>query len=302
MTQDLSYIIITPAYNEQANIAQTIQSVITQTIKPLCWVIVDDGSTDKTSAIIKKYKADYNWIKYIYRSKIASQSYYASNVLAIAEGLKAVQSLQYKYLAILDADITLPNDYYQNIFNRMTAGDKIGIASGVYKDNLGNGNFRKILNDRRSTPKGIMVFTKECFEDIGGFIPAKYGGEDTIACFTARMKGYKVWSYDDIEAIHNKPVGTGHSRQLLKVRFKQGIGDYFIATHPLFMLIKSIKRSIKEPPFIIAGLMRLLGFIAGYLKFEKRQISAELIAFIRAEQLRRVFSFNKIPDQYKVKD
>lgn len=294
------FVIVTPAYNEAAYIGKTIDSVLVQSIKPLLWVIVDDGSTDQTAEIIQNYADRHPWIKYVHRAKDPNQSYYCSNVYAIFEGLKQLHNVEYDFLAILDADISLPPDYYQQILTRMQSDEKLGIASGVYIDRIGENKFRKVLNDRRSTPKALMVFKKQCYKDIGGFIPMKYGGEDTVACFSARMTGWKVWSFPDVIAIHNKPVGTGHSKGLLKIRFRQGRGEYFLGTHPLFFLLKSFRRCIKESPFLIGGLVRISGFIYAYFMDEKRQISQDVVSFVRKEQLERIIKGNKIPSELQL--
>ena len=293
-----SYVIITPAFNEAAHIGQTIEGVLAQSVLPAIWVIVDDGSTDQTVEIVKQYASEYPWIKYFYRAKQAGQSYYSSNVYAIYEGINEIKNSKlriekYDYLAILDADISLPPNYYEQLLKRMEDNPNLGIASGVYIDRISQNRYRKVLNDRRSTPKALMVFRKECYDQIGGFVPMKYGGEDTCACFTARMKGWKTWSFPDIVAVHNKPIGTGHAKGLLKIRFRQGIGEFFLATHPLFMISKSLRRCIKEQPYLIGGLVRLVGFIYAYFMHEQRQISKELVRYIRKEQLTRIYTFNK---------
>ena len=295
----MNYTIITPAYNEADYIEQTIKSVIAQSILPDKWIIVDDGSTDSTAEIIQLYAAKYDWIHYHRREKIPGQSYYGSNVYAILEGYSTVKENDFEFLAILDADISLPENYYQEIFSRMNQDKKLGVASGVYMD-LVDGKLRKILNDRRSTPKAIQVFRKECFDQIGGYKPMKYGGEDTCACVMARMSGWKSWSFPDITVVHNKPVGTGHAGSLIKIRFRHGLNEYFLASHPLFMIVKSLRRCLKERPFIIGGFARLAGFLYGYCKKDKRQISYETVKFIRQEQLDRLFNFNKIPEGQKV--
>lgn len=294
------YVIITPAFNEGQYIERTIKSVMSQVLKPAVWIIVDDGSTDGMANTIQPYTKQYSWIKYVFRPKVPGQSYYGSNVYAIQEGLKYLEGIQYDFLAILDADISLPQDYYAKLLSRMGKDGKLGIASGIYVDRIGENKFRKILNDRRSTPKALMVFRKQCFDDIGGFIAMKYGGEDTIACFTARMKGWKTWSFPDIIAIHNKPVGTGHAKNLLKIRFRQGVGEYFLASHPLFFMMKSLRRGVKERPFLIGGMMRIVGYIYAHFLKEKPQISKELSIYIRKEQLNRVLIGNKIPAEYQV--
>ncbi len=290
---DLNYIIITPVYNEQDYILRTIEAVVAQTVLPRLWVIVDDDSTDGTADIIKSYAGQYPWIQYCRRHKDPSQTYYASNVYAIQVGFSQVEEADYDYLAILDGDISLPKNYYEQIISRMESDRALGIASGVYMDNV-NGKLRKVLNDRRSNPKALMVFRRQCYETIGGFVSMKYGGEDTIACFTARMKGYKTWSFPDVVAIHNKPAGMGHSSNILRIRFRQGIGEYFLAMHFLFFMLKSLRRCVKEFPFLIGGLTRMAGYLYAPFMGQKRQIPDDLVRYIRQEQLQRICHGNKI--------
>lgn len=292
------YVIVTPAFNEAEYIEWTIESVLAQSVLPHKWIIVDDGSTDNTAEIIQRHTREHDWIEYIYREKNNDQSYYASNVYAIEKGIQEVAAIDYDYLAILDADITLPADYYEQIFMRLNGDERLGIASGVYLVREGE-KLKTVLNDRRSCPKNIMVFRKECFEQIGGFVPMKYGGEDTCACFMARMRGWKSWSFSDVAVIHNKPVGTGHSRGLLRIRFRHGVGEYFMATHPLFMLFKSLRRCIKEKPIIIGGAARMAGFLYGYCLREKRQIPDDVVRFIHREQMGRLLNMNRIPEEHK---
>lgn len=278
---------------------RTIEGMLAQTTLPDRWVIVDDGSTDRTRAIIEKHAGQHRWISCIHRIKDPSQTYYASNVHAIQDGLRACEGMPYDYLAILDADMSIPSDYYEGIFRCMEADEKLGIASGIYVDNV-DGKLRKVMNDRRSTPKALMVFRRQCFEEVGGFLPMRYGGEDTCACFTARMKGWKTWSFPQLRAIHNKPVGTGHAGNLLKIRFKQGVGEYYLAAHPLFFLLKSLRRCFSEPPFLLGGMARVSGYAKGYLMRQQRQMPDALVRYVRREHLHRIFEGNQIPDRHRV--
>jgi len=292
------YVIVTPAYNEECFIQATIESVLRQTVLPVKWIIVDDGSTDATAEIVKQYAKDYHFIECYSRERKDEHAYYESNVYAILEGYERVKELDYGYLAILDADISLPKDYYEQILLRFEKDKKLGVASGVYQDMV-NGKLRKVLNDRRSTPKAIQVFRRECYEKIGGYLPMKYGGEDTVACVMARMNGWKSWSFPELCVVHSKPAGTGHSGNMLKIRFRQGLNEYGLATHPLFMLFKSLRRCVKERPFILSGLARITGFLYGCCLREKRQIPDDMVRFIHREQMGRLFNFNRIPKKHR---
>jgi poly-beta-1,6-N-acetyl-D-glucosamine synthase len=288
-----SYCIITPAHNEAAYIENTIKSVLRQTILPQIWIIVDDGSTDSTVEIVKKYAVEYKYIKCLHREKPEGQAYYASNVHAIMEGWHSLQEESFDYLAILDADITLQNDYYEQILQSFEADTKLGVASGIY-ENLIDGKLCKVLHDRRSTPKAIQVFRREVFKQIGGFLPLQYGGEDTIACVKARMAGWKAWSFPDIKVVHHRPTGTGKNSNIFRVRFNQGVCEYSLASHPLFFILKAVRRIFLEKPFFFGGMLRLCGYFWALLNQNEILIPADVARHIRQEQLGRLFKLNKI--------
>ncbi|MBP7051874.1 MAG: glycosyltransferase family 2 protein [Phycisphaerae bacterium] len=293
------YVIVTPAYNEAKDIAGTIETLVRQTVLPSRWVIVDDGSTDDTAAIVQSYAAKHGFIQYYRRYRDQTQTYFASNVYAIMEGVGQVASEPWDFLAVLDADITLPADYYEQIFARFDADPKLGVASGVY-ENLMNGKLQKVLNDRRSTPKAIQVFRRACFEAIGGYVPLKHGGEDTCACIMARMNGWKCWSFPEVKVIHRRPTGMGGAASIYRARFRHGLCEYGLATHPLFMLIKSFRRSFCESPLLLGGMLRLGGYLYGYLKREPRQMPPEAIRFIRRDQVGRIVGLNRVAKENQV--
>lgn len=282
-----NYAIITPVYNESEFIERNIISVVEQSIIPKKWIIVDDDSTDDTANIIQKYSLRYPWIKYHYRKKKSGQTYYASNVYAILEGYKQLNDVQINYLAILDADIILCNNYYESIFRKFEAFSELGIATGIYLEAV-NGKMMEAYIDRRSTPKALQVFRKECYDKIGGFLPLPNGGEDSCAEVSARKLGWQTWSFTDIKVIHLRPAGTGDGRSIIKARFRLGKTDYGLGTHPFFMLFKCFKRCFVEHPRVLSGLARFIGYLSCYLKLEKRIISRDIIKYLRKEQLIRL--------------
>jgi hypothetical protein len=291
----MNYIIITPAYNEQKYITQTIDSVLAQTILPKLWIIVDDGSTDRTKDIIRQYAEKYSWINYVYKPKEVGQSYYGSNVYAILEGLKHVSEAGYDYLAVLDADIELCPEYYEKIFEKFDKYLELGIATGTYIEKEGK-MWVEARIDRRSTPKAIQVFRQECYKQCGGYIPFKYGGEDSGMEIMARMYGWQTWSFPEIKVIHNRAVGTGEGCSILRARFKLGLTDYCLGTHPLFMFAKGVKRAVWEKPYVVSGILRFLGYCNGYIKNEPRQLSIEARRFLRKEQMGRLLGlFRQTP-------
>src|SRR5437016_13339449 len=70
-----SFVLITPAHNEEALIKRTIESVISQTILPTRWVIVDDGSTESTAEIVQSHAKQFRWIELIQRQQRQDRSF-----------------------------------------------------------------------------------------------------------------------------------------------------------------------------------------------------------------------------------
>jgi len=190
----------------------------------------------------------------------------------------------------------LCRNYYEEIFRCFDVNQDIGIATGIYLENI-NGCLTEVFIDRRSTPKALQVFHRECYKQIGGYIPCKHGGEDSCAEIMARMYGWQTWSFADIKVIHQRPVGTRGGKTVLYARFNQGLTDYCLSTHPIFMLAKCLRRCLVEKPFISSGVARLTGFLYGYLVREQRQLPDNVRRYVRKEQFRRLFAYVGIGPQ-----
>src|ERR1700693_2583313 len=105
------YVLITPARNEEASMEKTIESVIHQTVPPVKWVIVDDGSTDKTPEIVSRYLAQHPWIELVQMPQRRDRSF-AAKVHSFNAGYERVKDLRYEVIGNLDADISFENDFF----------------------------------------------------------------------------------------------------------------------------------------------------------------------------------------------
>jgi glycosyltransferase involved in cell wall biosynthesis len=282
------YVLITPVHNEEKFVGQVIATVIAQTILPKKWVIVDDASEDKTSEVVERYQKKYEFIE-LYKLKRGDiRSYYSRRTEVFLIGYERVKHLKHDFVAALDSDLTIPKDYYENILNEFKNNPRLGIASGVYADNI-NGRLRKRARPNISTSGGMQVFRRECYDQIGGYTPLRYGGDDSLAEYTARMKGWQTRSFPAYVAVHHRPVGTRGGTNLIKVRFRQGIAEYCIGYHVVFVLTKSLRRCFIESPLVIGGLARICGFLSGYFRTYSREAQRDVIEYIRKEQLFRLF-------------
>lgn len=278
------YILITSAHNESGLIENTIKSVIDQEIKPVEWIIIDDGSSDNTSEIVTKFAADYSFIK-LFKKKADFKRDFSSKVNAIHLAVSRITILDYNYLGILDADITFSSSYYASVLSKFEKNKKLGIVGGLIYD-IVNGKTIPLFLHPNITRGAVQFFKRECWEEIGGLLPLKYGGEDSAACFSARLKGWEVENFADLLGYHHRLAGTA-DRSIFKARFREGFVEYHLGYHPLFESVKAISR-YKEKPFIVGSMVRIVGYWFANIKREKRLISKELISFIRKEQISRL--------------
>src|SRR5437879_13699031 len=98
-----SYILITPARNEAQFIEQIICSVIAQTIRPVRWIIVSDGSTDGTDEIVKRFLAENQWIELV-RMPERRDRHFAAKAHCFNSGYQKVGDSSYEVIGNLDAD------------------------------------------------------------------------------------------------------------------------------------------------------------------------------------------------------
>ncbi len=125
---NLTYVLITPAWNEASLIEQTIQSVVRQTRKPLKWIIVSDGSVDGTDEIVKRWAAQHSWIELVRRPERAER-HFAGKVRAFADGYSRVKDLAFDIIGNLDADITLDDpEYFAFLVGKFVENPELGVG------------------------------------------------------------------------------------------------------------------------------------------------------------------------------
>jgi len=181
----LSYVLITPAKNEEQFIEKTIQSVVKQTILPKKWIIVSDGSTDKTDSIIEKYTSLYPFIELLRKSNSGTRNF-GAKAKAILFAYEKLQGLKFDLIGNLDADVSFDPDYYEYIIREFVLNPKLGIAGGLRYD-LIKDKFYPLECAPDSVGGPFQLFRRSCYEEIGGYKPLLFGGIDAVAETSARM-------------------------------------------------------------------------------------------------------------------
>jgi len=286
------YVLITPARNEARFIEGTIRCVVAQTIRPATWIIVSDGSTDGTDDIISTYAAEHRWIELV-RMPERTERHFAGKIHAFNAGYARVKDVRYDVIGSLDADISFDEEYFSFLLQKLAEDPELGLVGTPFKDRTAY-DYRFVSIEHVSG--ACQLFRRKCFEDIGGYVPVKSGGVDHIAVITARMKGWKTRTFTDKVCLHHRNIGSA-KHSALAARFRDGALDYALGGHPVWELFRTAYQMTKRP-VVLGGLMLLTGYVWSMIRRVPRPIPAEMVAFRRHEQRRRLKRFltgNRIP-------
>ena len=280
----MKYVLITSARNEDAFIAKTLDSVVSQTVLPERWVIVDDGSTDHTAEIVERYAARYPWIELV-RLPQRQDRNFAAKVHAFNTGFERVRSLEFEAIGNLDADISFGPDQFEFLLQKLIEDPSLGVTGTAYNEE-GFDSTRDSFESENSVHGACQVFRRQCFSDIGGYLPNRAGGIDWIAVTTARMKGWKTRNFPERRFRHHRRMGTAE-RGPVGAMFSYGEKDYYLGGSFTWQLFRVAYRMTKRPLFV-GGLSLLSGFCWAALRRVKRPVSRDFMRFHRREQVTKL--------------
>jgi glycosyltransferase involved in cell wall biosynthesis len=287
-----SYVLITPARNEAEYIELTVKSVVAQTARPLKWVIVSDGSTDGTDDIVQRYISDCPWIELV-RMPERRERHFAGKVHAFNAGYARVADLDYKVIGNLDADVEFDSDYFDFLLRKFSENPRLGVAGTPFKERSSSNEEEAKYDYRFTSSEHVsgqaQMFRRECFEDIGGYIPRRLGGIDLVAVTTARMKGWETRSFLEKTYFHHRPMSTAN-QSIWMVPFRGGRSDYLLGSHPVWHLFRCIYQGTRQP-FLLGGCLRFAGFVWAMVTRAEIQVSSDFIQFRRREQMHRLWRF-----------
>ena len=258
--------------------------MISQTVLPTRWVIVSDGSTDRTDDIVKGYLPAHPWMQLI-RMPERKERHFAAKVHAFNAGYERVKRTGCDIIGNLDADLSFEADYIEFLLDKFSTDPVLGVAGTPFVEDASQPYDYRFTNVEHVSG-ACQLFRRECFDAIGGYKPIKAGGIDWVAVTTARMKGWKTRTFTEKTIFHHRTMGTGKGN-ILMARFRLGKEDYYEGSHPLWELFRAVYQ-MKFSPRFLGGLLILSGYIAAFLQRMERPVTPELIAFYRQEQMQRL--------------
>jgi biofilm PGA synthesis N-glycosyltransferase PgaC len=280
------YVLISPARNESQFIELTLKSVVAQTVLPMKWVIVSDGSMDGTDEIVRKYAREHAWIELV-RMPERKERHFAGKVMAFNAGWERVRHLSYAIIGSLDADVSFENNYFEFLLTKFAENAMLGVGGTPFTE--GNGSYDFRFSSVEHVSGACQLFRRECFDEIGGYTPIKGGGIDLVAVVTSRMKGWQTRSFLEKVCFHHRKMGSGMNRGL-KLPFRWGQADYRLGGHPVWQIFRCIYQ-MSNRPYIAGGLVCLSGYYFALIARRPRTVSAEFAKFRGKEQMQRLKNF-----------
>ncbi len=278
------YVLVTPARNEAQFIELTLKSVVAQTVQPLKWIIVSDGSTDGTDDIVKKYAAQHDWIELL-REPERGERNFAGKAAAFNAGCSRLVGLDYQVIGNLDADISFDEDYFAFLMRKFDENPKLGVGGTPYAEKGKTGS-RSI--DLNHVSGACQLFRRECFEAIGGYPSVKSGGIDLISVFSARAAGWQTRTFPEKVCQHHRKMGSAHLTGLAE-RWHRGRMDYLLGSHPAWELFRSLYQMRNKPP-VIGGTLILFAYLWQWMRGAERTMPPRLILLRQHDQMYRLKS------------
>ena len=260
-------VFISPVRNEEDYLELTIKAMVSQTVQPVEWIIVDDGSTDSTRDIVNKYIPENKWIRLVEKPDRGARSVGPGVVEAFYFGYDQIQTKDYDFVCKMDGDIDFKDRYFERLLEYFEKDPRLGAASGKPYLEVGD----RLVPERKSDEMVagmINFYRRECFEDVGGFVREVHW--DGIVFHMARIKGWRTGSFDhpDMRFIHKRVMGSSH-QGIWTGRLRWGRGQWFMGTHPLYLLAITTYR-LMERPFFLGGLGIFCGYVQAAFQGMKR--------------------------------
>jgi poly-beta-1,6-N-acetyl-D-glucosamine synthase len=288
MSHEVKYSVITPVRDEEKYVEATIKSVTSQSILPQEWIVVDDGSSDKTGEILKRYAEQFPWIHVVRRPNRGARKSGGGVIEAFYEGYRAAKQDDWEFIVKLDGDLTFSSDYFEKCLEHFESDPKLGIGGGDIYHDCGSTTALEV-NPKFHVRGATKIYRRACWEAIGGLLQAP--GWDTIDEVKANMLGWKSYSFGDLHLIHHRFTGTADG--LLRDRIKHGLACYASGYHPMFLAASCVSR-LKQRPYVAGSFAIGYGFLKGYWTRAPRENDPRFIKYLRGQQLRRLWGLETI--------
>lgn len=276
-----SYVVVTPIRNEEEYLPRTLASMYAQTVRPRQWILVDDGSTDRTAALIDEAAILHPWITPVHRKDRGSRQAGSGVIAAFYDGHSQIADNNWDYIVKFDGDLSFDPDYFERCLREFTIDPALGIGGGTCSKLVEGHLVPEFTGEPPFHVRGpTKIYRRACFEAINGLIQAP--GWDTVDLIKANMLGWKTRTFSHVPIIHHRPTGGAYGSWADSM--KNGLANYITGYDPVFMACKCLKRTLRQ--LDLNGLGLWCGYMKGFLHRIPRVADPSMIKYLRSQQWR----------------
>jgi glycosyltransferase involved in cell wall biosynthesis len=270
----MKYYIIIPAYNEEAFMALTLQSLVEQTVLPTKIVVVNDNSTDTTPKIVSDFASKFPFITLVNKKSETIHLPGSKVIQAFHEGEKHIDD-NYEIIVKLDADLILPKNYFETIIKHFQSDEQIGMVGGFCYIKKNEDWILENLTDKDHIRGALKAYRKATFKQIGGLKPAM--GWDTVDELLCKFYNWKVVTDESLHVKHLKPTGASYNKA---ARYKQGEAFYSLGYGFFITAVASLKLAMRKGKPLL-----FIDYIKGFWKAKSENktmlVTPEQAKFVR---------------------
>lgn len=275
----MDYLVISPVKDEERYVEHTLRSMVNQIHRPTRWIIVDDGSTDRTPELIERHSREHPFIHVVRNPPGQPRQPGSAVVRAFQRGWEEAARLGVKHDAVvkLDCDLSFDPDYFKTLLERFDADPRLGIASGVYFESPAGGEWDEVGMPSYHAAGAAKVVRADCWKEIGGFVAAR--GWDTVDEIRAMTRGWRTTHFRDLRMKHWKREGTG----IGPIRTSAMHGEiYFLTGGGWFFFLLKVMHRAKGSPFGIGALAMVWGYLRAKFSGRERLVTIDEAKCYRA--------------------
>ncbi|HEY8110070.1 MAG TPA: glycosyltransferase family A protein [Candidatus Nitrosotenuis sp.] len=287
--KDVSYWVLVTVKNGESTIAQSLESIQEQTLRPSLLCVVNDGSTDSTPQILSKFQSAHSNVKVI---TLEDKGYDSRRIVhnwnTACDHVRNLGS-DYDFLLISSDDVIFPKDYVQRLVEEMKKDPKLVLISG---------SRGLTQSDYMSLPEGAgRLIRNSFFKAIGYQHPPYYGYEPWIL-YKALESGHNVKKLSEPSYDHRRTFGIGHKF------VEYGPAMRCLGYHPLFVVARVARNLISRKTGIPASAsVRMLFDYFRESKWKNDPYfhyhEESLRAFVRSSQKKRLLNRLRIRQQHE---
>lgn len=279
------YAVITPVRDEAQHIVRTIESMRRQTHRAVRWIIVDDGSTDGTGAIVDRESAPLqDWVTVLHRPNRGHRANGGGVIEAFYAGFGQLADNSWDFLVKLDGDLSFDPDFFERCLAHFHMEPRLGIGGGTICE-IDNGELQvEAKGDPPFHVRGATkIYRRACWQAISPL--PRNPGWDTLDEVMANRLGWRTRTFPELPLVQHKPTGSADGRW--RNAIKNGKANYLTGYHPAFMLAKCLRR-VSRRPLGVESVGLLAGFLSGYWQRLPQVADRASIRYLRDQQLRRL--------------